>query len=166
MKLIPLSQNSKKNKGKYFAMVDDEDYDYLMQWNWRAFNATKDIFYAVRSFRDKRTKSNTTIKMHRLILGLTNPKILVDHINHDGLNNQRNNLRAVNHQQNNVNRRSRGVYKYLGVSFQYNSWRGRVKFNGKSFHTPPFKSEEDAARARDILAKKLHGEFANLNFNQ
>lgn len=169
MKLIELSKKSHKNKGKYFAMVDDEDYDFLNQWNWSVFINKYGFLYAVRSIRNELGgHRQKTIKMHRLILGVTNPIIHVDHKDHNGLNNQRNNIREATQQQNTFNRRPIGRSKYIGVCWnkRKNRWQAYVKFNSTSYHLGYFKSEEEAAMARDIKATELHGCFANLNFKQ
>jgi len=163
MKLIPLSQNSKENKGKYFAMVDDEDYDYLMQWNWSVSNQQNKSIYAVKGGYAN-GKNENKIRMHRLILGITDSEILVDHKDGNGLNNQRSNIRVATRSQNNSNRRPYGVFKYLGVYFNHGKWVGYVTVDRKRIYTDRFENEDDAARARDILAKKMQGEFANLNF--
>lgn len=166
MKLIPLTVKHKnsENHRKFFAKVSDEDYDFLMQWNWCAVYSTKNTFYAMRGIRNKHTGRTISVRMHRLILGITDPKILVDHRDHDGLNNQRDNIRVATRQQNNFNIRPYGASKYIGVGLHHNKWRGRVKVDGKTISTAQFDNEEDAAKARDVIAKKLHGEFANLNF--
>ncbi len=171
MKLIPLTQ------GK-FAQVDDEDYDYLMQWKWHfTTSKTNRSFYVNRTMitivNNKRVKKS--IKMHRVILGLTDPKIFGDHKDHDGLNNQRNNLRIATQQQNVMNRRSAKDSSsiYLGVSiskikdnygiYKYHYWQSSITINKKRISLGIFKKEEDAALAYNEKAKEIFGEFANLN---
>lgn len=117
--------------------------------------------------------------MHREILGLTDPKKeFVDHIDHNGLNNQRCNLRKCTKQQNNRNRnkvvtqRNTSQYKGVSIHIQYNStkeptvsWRAKIKStNKKGTHIGLFKTEIEAATAYDNAAKIYHGEFAGLNF--
>ena len=105
MKKIELTQ------GK-FALVDDEDFEWLNQWKWYA-NHLGYTWYVVRSVRyDNEVKA---ILMHRSIL---NAKIgeEIDHINHNGLDNRKKNLRICTRSQNNMNRNKlRGTYKYKGV---------------------------------------------------
>lgn len=94
MKKIKLSQ------GKY-ALVDDKDYEFLNQWKWSAKTNGREIFYAYR--KENSRKTGKTIYMHRIIVNA--PKGMdVDHINGDGLNNQRKNLRICTRSQNQRNR--------------------------------------------------------------
>lgn len=169
MKQIPLSKTGKVNAGKHFALVDDEDFEYLNQWNWVAAKSKKTI-YAHRTEQTDLKKK--TIKMHRVILKLTNSKEQGDHIDHNGLNNQRINLRNTTHSQNQMNKSPCGLSKYLGVALDsvtkkgktYRYWRANIRVENKLIHLGQFKTEIDAAIARDIASKKYFGEFANLNF--
>lgn len=165
MKLIPLNTKHKtKNAGKYFAQVGDEDYDYLMQWNWYA-HKLGNTHYAIRGIR--KNKKHCLILMHRVLL---NPKYKerVDHKDHDGLNNQRSNLRIATPSQNAANRKpnKNGYSKYLGVCFdkQTKKWRVFIRKNYKKINLGRFSNEIEAALAYDAAAVKYHGEFANLNF--
>ncbi len=178
MKTIPLSQGNRyrpnpKNKGKYFTQVDDEDYDELMKFKWSIHFAGKaKIKYAVRTIYGKKTG----VSMHRQLLKVTDPKILVDHADLDGLNNQKYNLRIATRSQNNANKNpsKNGTSKYLGVCIHYNRPRkdGSISFkyyasirkDKKKKYLGVFDSEENAALAYDEAAKIMHGEFANLNF--
>lgn len=162
MKLIPLSI-----RGKYagkFAMVDDEDFEYLNQWRWYLFNC-KTVFYAARSTSAKKEGKKVPIIMHRLIMNCP-PDMIVDHRDHDGLNNQRSNLRICTKQQNACNRvASRGVTsKFIGVSrYSENKWQAALAPHGKPIHLGYFNSEIEAAAAYDASAKKHYGEFASQN---
>lgn len=164
MKQIPLSQG-------LFALVDDEDFEYLNQFKWSAVKDGK-TYYAVRNFTMSKNK-RVFIKMHRLILGLTNPEIQGDHIDHNGLNNQRCNLRACINLENQRNRRKRenAKSKYKGVyegkkGKKGITWRARIWVNGKNIGSGVFKSEIEAAKKYDEMAKFYYGEFANLNFKE
>ena len=93
--------------------------------------------------------------------------LLVDHIDHNGLNNCRSNLRLSTMAQNVRNTISRGgSSKYKGVHWCKRSkkWTGQICFNGKGHHLGGFRDEIEAAKAYDKRAKELHGEFACLNF--
>lgn len=155
MKEIKLTQNK-------IASVDDEDYEYLNQWKWYAFKRGH-TYYVVRhiSYKDK------LIFMHRLIMKPDNG-MEVDHIDHNGLNNQKANLRNCSHAENSRNKSATGSSKYLGVAFAYKNGHTYIKsminINGRNTHLGIFKTEELAAHKYDEMAKIHHGEFANLNF--
>jgi hypothetical protein len=144
-------------KNGQITIVDDEDFEWLSKYRW---NISK-IKYA-RGYVNGKVES-----MHRLILGLTDPKILVDHINSDGLDNRRSNLRTCTSQENLRNmRKHRGKSKYRGVSWctQANRWRVSLTISGKRTYHGFYEDEEEAARLFDSLIKDVHGEFASLNF--
>lgn len=155
MKKIKLTQ------GKV-ALVDDEDFEYLNQWKWSA-NKNKNTFYAQR--HKVIEGKNKYIKMHRLIMN-TPDNIEVDHIDHNGLNCQRHNMRNCTRSQNSMNKSPYGKSKYLGVYFIGKTIIAGITINKKLIYLGSYKSEEDAALAYDIAAKKYHGEFANFNLNQ
>lgn len=141
------------------AMVDDGDFDYLNRFRWYA-QKSKRTYYAIRKQNGK------SILMHRLILGIDDRKILTDHRDHNGLNNQKINLRASTALQNACNKipKINGTSKYLGVSWcrQTNKWQSHIRHK-KSKNLGRFDSEIDAAKAYNKAAIELHGEFANLN---
>ena len=150
----------KLTKG-YVTLVDDDDYDYLSQWSWWAHKKDDGTFYAERRYYIG--KQQVCVLMHRIIM--KTPKgLVVDHIDHNGLNNQKSNLRNCTHKQNMCNRTSFGKSEYLGVYFYKNLWHAQLRHNGKIIKLGSSKIEEEAARKYDIGAKIYHGEFANLNF--
>ncbi len=162
MKLIPLSAKKPcKNKGKYFAQVDDEDYNELIKYHWSVCLCKGGPYATLSTAKGK-------IKMHRLIMQVNDPNILIDHKDRDGLNNKKNNLRVATHKQNQINTTSRkgSTSKYLGVCLPTGTtrWKAGIRVSGKWVHLGYFGSESDAARAYDSAAKKYHKEFANLNF--
>jgi hypothetical protein len=106
--------------------------------------------------------------LHRFILGLSDSKIVVDHVDGNPLNNCRQNLRVASNSQNQMNRRSNGGRKYKGVFYcdkksWLNPWEARIGLNGRNFHLGRFASARAAAFAYDIFAKELFGDFARLN---
>lgn len=148
-------------------LVDDEDYDYLMQWKWY-LRKGKRTFYAVRGKRENGKYISHLI--HRFILKITDPKIIIDHKDHDGLNNQRANLRLVSCADNNKNQLSHAntTSQYLGVCIRKRKtlikWEANISCNKKFYYIGVYDDEKDAARAYDVRAKELFGNFANLNF--
>ncbi len=160
MKMIPLTH------GKV-ALVDDQDYNWLSQFKWRAQKSGKrpDAFYAVRNITIN--KRRTTVQMHRQIM--RPPKGLeIDHKNNNGLDNRRSNLRFCTRSQNMANSRghSKRRSSFKGVSFhtQFKKWRAIITQNKKNHHLGFFKSQVQAAKAYDDRAKELFGRFACPNF--
>jgi len=149
-------------KGK-FAFIDDEDWDLVKNYKWYYNNNG----YAETSIKQENGKHKTT-GMHRLIINNNNPKIHIDHINHNGCDNEKYNLRLCTHQQNHMNQSSNknSTSKYMGVNWEKSrkKWKSQIGFNNKRIFVGYFINEEDAARAYDNKAKELFGEFANLNF--
>lgn len=149
----------------YVAIVDDDDYDWLTQYRWRLLGdpEKRRTLYAT-SWAVKRPK---TTFMHRLIMG-AEPGQVVDHINGEGLDNRRENLRVCTHRQNQQNRRRSVNNKtgYKGVIFHENRYRASIQLDGKQSPVGAFRCPLKAARAYDVAALKHYGEFANLNFSR
>lgn len=170
MKLINLTGKKGSVIGNY-VMVDDEDYDYLNQWVWHYGGNGS---YAVRSFPIPKTEGNQKYRptgMHRIIMKLTDPKVYVDHIYGNGLNNQRSNLRIATNSQNSANRKIASKSKYLGVCIQkvtnkygteYTYWKATCKKDNVVYQKH-CKTKIEAALQYNEWAKELHGEFARLN---
>ena len=154
VRLIPLTQ------GKV-AIVDAEDYDWLIQYKWYACKAGSD-FYARRKW------GGQYIFMHRLITDAPDGPV-VDHIDGNSLNNTKANLRICTQLQNSYNRGPLpGTSRYKGVYWhkQQKCWASCIQQNKKTYHLGLFNNEEDAAKAYDEKARKLFGEYAYLNFRE
>lgn len=161
MKQISLSQ------GK-FALVDDEDYDFLMQWKW-CISATG---YAVRRYYVDKINGKYVYKhviMHRLILK-TPDKMQTDHINMNRLDNRKINLRICGASENQGNKavskmKKDKISKYKGVFLQNGgkTWTANITKNRKRYHLGTFKNQEDAALAYNFAAMEHFGEFARIN---
>ena len=164
MKIIDVSSKKYPN---LFTLVDDEDYEYLNQWKWRV-KKTRCGYYVRRN--TLKNNKNTSIIMHRVLMNLKeNKKVHVDHIDHNTLNNQKNNLRVCTIAQNQWNQISIGYKKnryskYKGVHRYGIYWRVRISKNKRRFHIGVYKNEIEAALAYDKKANELYGEFACLNF--
>lgn len=157
MEQIPL------NKG-YSALVDDEDADMVLQYNW-GVSKQKNTYYA-RAHKGVGFYKYTKIHMHWLILP---PKdgFVRDHIDGNGLNNQRYNLRYCTNTENIWNS---GISKnntsgFRGVCWykQKNRWIVRIWCKKKKMYLGSFTDKIEAAKAYNEKAIELFGEFARLN---
>ena len=153
------------------AMIDASDYPVLSAYNWIASPrggsepSELGLFYAASTIRGKK------LTMHRFLMG--EPKSLeVDHVNGDGLDNRRCNLRVCTHQENLRNRRPRRDLRgrkrlssrFVGVCRFRAKWQAHIGLNGKRTYLGVFETEEAAASAYDAAAREHFGEFARLNF--
>jgi hypothetical protein len=150
------------------AIVDAEDYEWLSKWKWYASNMGDGYWYAHRQFRDPAKKNRrgrskqTLVIMHREITGAPVGQD-VDHVNHNGLDNRKANLRFCAHCQNLWNQRSK-KRGYKGVYQQGRRWVVGLSYKGEKIRLGSFANEMTAALHYDRLAKLLFGEFACLNF--
>jgi hypothetical protein len=153
VKLIPLTQGQ-------FAIVDDFDYLWLSKWKWRALKTQRE-FYAVTWGRPH--GAPYSLAMHAIILGTNGG----DHIDGNGLNNTRRNLRPSTTSQNGVNRRlnrnSNSGFKGVTWRASRKHWRAVIKAHGRAMDIGTFKDPTEAAMAYDSAAIKLFGEFARTN---
>jgi len=147
------------------AIVDEEDYALLSQYKWKAHKRKTDNTFYADTHTSRKNPPRVTLRMHRVILGICDPRIMVDHIDGNGLNNSRKNLRIATAHQNQGNRsKNRGNFT--------STFRGVCKIKGKwvmQIGTKPrvsirCESEINAARLYDEYAINYWGEFARLNF--
>lgn len=157
MREIPLTKSRT-------ALVDDEDYERISAYNW-AFRP-QSPGYAVRKGRAKSGEPRT-VHMHREILNVASG-VQVDHINGDGLDNRKANLRIVDVQRNAFNRKKpnvvctskyKGVYKRRGKP----SWYARIKYNDRQVELGACPTEEQAAAAYNFASDLLFGEYRRGN---
>lgn len=169
-KTIPLTKNK-------VAIVDDFNYDWLSQYKWR-YHKTQGYStgYATTEINGK------MVRMHRLIMGVVNPKVEVDHKNGDGLHNYVDNLRKCNSRQNKQNSKKHkdNTSNYKGVYYQYSyrknkkgqlkkyirqkPWLVQLSVNYKTINIGYFSTAKEAAMAYDKKARELYGEFAKTNY--
>jgi hypothetical protein len=155
----------KNRKGKLFTIIFDKEYSHLiLSQKWRVMEQGSSA-YAYTDIMVNGVKV-LTISMHRLIMGVKNSKSLIDHINHNGLDNRIINLRICNTSQNMMNKKPRGNSKFIGVHYEKNKKKyvAYITVDRTRKKIGMFECEYCAAMARDVEAKKLHGDFANLNF--
>lgn len=151
-------------KGKV-ALVDDADYDWLNQWKWYAIFDGRN-WYAQRNLLKKDRPPNV-VRMHRAILGITDPKVILDHKDRNGLNNTRDNLRTANESQNGINRRQQKNSKTGAIGVCVDAVGSRVKryrayitVDGKTTLLGRFKTLEEAVIARQLGEIRYFGEYA------
>jgi hypothetical protein len=149
-------------RGGGVALVDDEDFDLLSQWQWST-RADAPYPYRMVGYRAARR----AVFMHRAILPPPDG-MEVDHVNGDIFDNRRANLRLATRSQQNQNQRPKSKHGYKGVLFHSkctgHPWQARITVDGRNLSLGYYVSIELAARAYDAAARKHWGEFARLNF--
>lgn len=148
------------------AIVDSEDFELLSREKWFANRGARNLtWYAVCSAYKHRASGRyrTLLKMHRVVLGISDPKVQIDHVNGDGLDNRKANLRIATHTENQQNR---GAYSnntsgYKGVAFarKCSKWQASISISGKDKFLGYFASAAEAHRAYCSAAAVLRGKF-------
>lgn len=149
-RLIPLTRG-------YIAIVDAEDYDRLNAFLWGS-HKDHDIVYAVRARSRFETDSGKWDKMHWAVIGKPKKGLMIDHINGNGLDNRKKNLRVVTNRQNCQNRHhATGVSKYPGVYYEKRTrkWIAQAQINGKNLYIGSFTTEELASDAYKRIVEPL-----------
>jgi hypothetical protein len=153
-KEIPLT------RGK-FAIVDDDDYEYLSNHKWYAINSGG---YATRSYVEDGKR--IFVRMHRLIMNVPEG-FIVDHIDGNTLNNQKSNLRictrAENCRNRGLNKNNTSGYKGVMRNKSKNRWAAVVMYNREKVNCGHYKCKHEAATAYNLKAIELFGEYAWLN---
>jgi hypothetical protein len=152
MKLITVGQY-------HFAKVDDEDYELVNQYTWyRIHNKRMRTSYAERGWTEN--GRHHTQRMHNLIMGVVG----IDHKDHDGLNNQKHNLRVADQSQNGANRQPNrgGTSKYKGVHWDksHGKWRASIRVHGSLHALGDYANELDAKHAYNVAALEYFGDWA------
>lgn len=145
MKKIPLTHG-------LFALVDDEDFEFLSQFKWKALKTKPErTFYVNRTLKREKGKPRKGVYMHRLVMN-TPPNLSVDHIDGNGLNNQKSNLRNISQAANSLNRTRLATNNKSGFTGVYwnkqkNKWHALVSFKARSKHLGFFDDVHEAAIA-------------------
>lgn len=154
-RLVPLTRG-------LYSIVDANDYDWLMQKKWSARPGRYTHYAHTGISNDGGVR---LLGMHRLILGITDPQFVADHINGNGLDNRRGNLRVATATENswNTRRRSNNTSGHRGIYFNkfQNKWIGRIKANGKNVLVAKCDTIEEAIPLYNNALLELRGEFAN-----
>lgn len=155
--LVPLTQ------GK-FAVIDASDRELVESRSWSARRKGNAWYAQSSAWSDGR---RTIEEMHILLLGRIQG-LVIDHIDGDGLNNRRSNLRHVTHQENlrnqHAHRDNSSGYKGVHAHPSSGLWAARIKFDGQSVHLGYFRDAAEAAAVYDAAARDQFGECARLNF--
>lgn len=153
----------KLSKGK-FALVDDADYEYLSQYKWyyleRKSRTTGKVLSCYARTSIKAGSKHASTSMHRLLMNP--PKgMVVDHRDHDGLNNQRYNLRVCTYSQNAQNTKPYGSSKYSGVYLckLYNKWYLKLTIDGTRRGFGRFDTELEAGIISNLMIRKYFKEY-------
>ena len=154
-------------KGKV-AVIDATDVPLVDKWNWRVMHKDRKDFYAARGIVQENGRFHS-LMLHRFLLGVTNPKTFVDHINHDTLDNRRINLRACTSMESTWNARAHrrntsgfkgvGMYRGQGKNSHLAYYRVYLSVGGVVYRKHGFKTAEEAFAYRNEVLSKYHGEF-------
>ena len=138
------------------AFVDDCDFEKLQEYRWKSRSRGTTTFYA--------EAKGSRLSMHRIIINAKKGE-QVDHINRNGLDNRRENLRLCSHSQNQINRpqQKNNTSGYKGVYLFKKKWRACIKIKGKLLYLGYFSDKKEAAETYNKKAKELFGEFAYQN---
>jgi len=144
-----------------YAIIDTEDYEKVNDIKW----AMDGHGYATHSRRN-----GVSIRLHRIVLGLTSNDMNPDHIFGNLLDNRKSQLRVCTHQQNisNSKRPKNNTSGYKGVTWDKskNKWQAQIKYNYETIHLGRFNGITAAAEAYNAASTKFFGEFARLNHIQ
>lgn len=147
------------------ALIDADDFEKVSSFAWHLRKTdVAGLYYATaHPVVNGKTQRNGSIEMHVAVLGRKSG-FIIDHKNHNGLDNRKENLRWATTSQNAANRRrGRGKSKFKGVYLTNGKWRSIVRFQGKCIHLGMHDTEESAAESYNRAAIELFGEFACLN---
>ena len=152
MKEIKLTQG-------FIALVDDEDFERVSAVEWIAAKRSNTVYAA--------TRKKPEVLMHRWLFGVNVTSTKVDHEDHNGLNNQKYNLRVCTHAQNCANQKlsTFNTSGFKGVSYykRDGNWSAYIKVDGKKRHLGYYSTAEEAAQVYDSESIKVFGEFALTN---
>lgn len=140
------------------TLIDLDDVDKVKDIKWHRSDLQRNTYYCV-------SNNKTWRKLHRLIMNVTDPNIFIDHINHNGLDNRKSNLRICTNQENTRNcvtpKNNKSGYKGIYWAKDKNKWTVQITLNNKTKYIGRYEKLEDAITARKEATKKYYGEFAN-----
>jgi AP2 domain len=144
---------------EFVCWIDAADYPLVADYHWHAHRNGRD--HGTYWVKSTHRVGLPAIAIHALLMGTTG----VDHIDGDGLNNRRSNLRlaSLNDQAHNKRLQMNNTTGFKGVFHQRKRFFARIRINSKAIFLGTFNTALEAARAYNEAAKKYHGEFAVLN---
>lgn len=150
---------NKDNEIAAKALIDLDDVDKIKEYKWHLSLSRDKYQYVISS------KGNT--KLHRLIMNAPEGSV-VDHINHNPLDNRKNNLRICTNQQNVCNcelaKNNKSGYKGIYWNTERKKWQAQVTVNNKTISLGRFDNIEDAIEARKKAAEEHYGEYCYENY--
>ena len=150
----------------FSVLIDEDDFERVSQYNWGVINSRGLIYIYSGRGKNSPLGNGKILGIHRFIMNAPIGKV-VDHINHNTLDNRKSNLRICTIGENAINRspNKRGYSKYKGVSWDTDckKWTAVVSKNKKTVYKKRFKTEMEAAIAYNENALIHHGEFAHIN---
>ena len=160
MKEIKLTQGQ-------VALVDDEDFEKVNQFKWHATKSNRcNSLYALCFISTNKPR----LRMHRLIMNVTDNNVFVDHINRNGLDNRKSNLRLCSNAQNQINKtkhkNNTSGYKGVFYSKQHKKFRANIGYKGRKIFIGLFDTAIEAAKAYDNKSNELYGIFSCNNIKQ
>lgn len=141
----------------YEILVDDEDYHLFDRYKWMYRSR---CVYRIPTIGPGIPRKKLTLT--KAIMN-TPEGMVVDHINHNPLDNRRENLRICTWDENNLNKRPHKGKRYKGVCFKRKWFYAYIKYRGETHHLGIYKDEKDAAFMRNLAAVHFHGKFAYIN---
>ena len=155
MKMIMIAM---QNSPFLTALIDEQDLERVMSHGWFA-EKRKYTYYASTGFR--LNGKTIHVRLHRFILGITDRKVLIDHVDRNGLNCTRQNLRIVTRAQNTINVERQN--QCLGIRHRYGNYQAYIVHDRKYIHLGSFRSKFDAIAARNQAVMHYQKEFAVLS---
>lgn len=151
--------------GSQEVILDLEDAEIFDSIVWHLYTTPRHHTYYLQC---NKTKDHPSYRFHRLIMNVTDSKLVVDHINHNGLDNRKSNLRVTTQKGNNANaskRKNAQTSKYKGVHLDrtHGKWKAQIQYENVKYTLGTYLIEDEAASAYNQAAVKYFGEFAVLN---
>jgi hypothetical protein len=155
-----------KKYGNHQVMIDDEDYQRVMKYHWNVYSSKRHstLYVHSRVFVDNRY---TTLRLHRVVMRITDSKVQIDHKDHNGLNNQKKNLRpctpSLNGGNQSISKLNTSGFKGVHYSKNNHNWVARITVQRTRISLGSFANISDAAKAYNKAALRYFAQFSRLN---